>query len=277
MHESLQQVKRDSAAIEERLREESRLADLRYRDLLMMILRCGKGDLPFAAGAFEVKTDYPVALDSADHQFPWGTVNDNTRSPRFVAACERYFHRQLRHLDLGCSGGGLVLDFLLRGHVSVGLEGSDVSLRAQRAEWRLLRNNLLTCDISRPFDVYEVGCEGAVRFDVITAWEVVEHIANEDLPTLMENVQKHLAPDGLFVGSVTTIPDTSESGAEYHRTVAPKAWWVQRFRELGMEMLENHPFVRDDFCRGTGNGPLDPDFACNPEQGFHFVCRKAKA
>jgi hypothetical protein len=57
-------------------------------------------------------------------------------------------------MDLGCSGGGLVFDFLLRGHTAVGIEGSDFSQKSQRAEWRLLNQcNLLTADITKPFQV----------------------------------------------------------------------------------------------------------------------------
>ena len=65
---------------------------------------------------FEVITSSPVAAASNDHKVPLGTINDNTRCPRFVAACERVFRKPLRFMDLGCAGGGLVLDFLLRGH-----------------------------------------------------------------------------------------------------------------------------------------------------------------
>jgi hypothetical protein len=54
-------------------------------------------------------------------------------------------------MDLGCSGGGIILDALLRGHMAIGLEGSDVSLKQQRAEWRVIPNHLFTCDITKPF------------------------------------------------------------------------------------------------------------------------------
>jgi hypothetical protein len=93
--------------------------DLRYRDILLLLHR----PKPFVSEkGFTVQTDYPVAYESNDHRFPWGTKNDNTRPPRFVAACERHFPDQtLRYMDLGCSGG-LVFDFLLRGHMAVGIE-----------------------------------------------------------------------------------------------------------------------------------------------------------
>ena len=41
------------------------------------------------ASPYRLKTDHPVAIYSADHISPRGTLADNTRSPRFVRACER--------------------------------------------------------------------------------------------------------------------------------------------------------------------------------------------
>jgi len=42
-------------------------------------------------------------------------------------------------MDIRCSGGGLVLDGILKGHFAIGLEGSDYSKKRQRAEWRLMK------------------------------------------------------------------------------------------------------------------------------------------
>src|SRR5689334_16808285 len=76
-----------------------------------------------------------LADDSLDHIEPRGTANDNTHWVPFVARCEAYFgFRDLRYLDLGCAGGGLVFDFAVRRHLAVGLEGSDYSLKRSRAE-----------------------------------------------------------------------------------------------------------------------------------------------
>ena len=83
-----------------------------------------------------IRTDHPVAYESHDHQMPHGTANDNTHYPWFVAKTQHVFGRKVRHMDLGCSGGGLVKDFLDANHFSVGVEGSDYSLKRQRAEWK---------------------------------------------------------------------------------------------------------------------------------------------
>lgn len=260
------------------LKEAMRVRELANRDLLLAIDRLAQ-ILPATPMAFEATR--PVAMDTDDHLFPWGAAQDNTRSPRFVAACERHFPgRSLTFMDLGCSGGGLVLDFILRGHRGFGVEGSDAPLRAQRAEWRLLRHNLFTGDITRPFTLRPASPEQAtaappVACDVISAWEVMEHIADADLPGLFANLHTHLKPDGLFIGSIALGPDDNPvTGARYHRTVQPQAWWRARFAELGLPMLDQHDFAFEDFCRGTNNGPIDENYRSNPEIGFHFVARR---
>lgn len=257
------------------LREAMRVRDLHFRDL-MMVLDSVAHRFPAKGGA--IRTDHPIAYDTDDHKIPWGTAQDNTRSPRFVAACERHFDGRapLTFLDLGCSGGGLVLDFILRGHEAYGVEGSDYSLRAQRAEWRLLPNNLFTADITKPFTVVGEGGEAPVQCDVITAWEVMEHIATGDLPQLLTNVRAHLKPDGIFVGSIALGPD-DHGGASYHRTVQPRLWWEKTYLAHGLEMIDSHGFQFYDFCRGTGNGPIDGNYLDDPTLGFHFVAiRKDK-
>lgn len=253
----------------------AQLRELYYRDLVQMLDRVTR---IIPGGEVEIATDHPIAVDSDDHKFPWGTMNDNTRSPRFVRACEGMFPAPIQFMDIGCAGGGLVLDFLLRGHRAIGVEGSDYSRRAQRAEWRLLPGHLFTADITRPFTLRQREGGETTRCHVISAWEVLEHIAERDLPPLFQNIARHLRPEGIFVGSVTTVPDGDAArGAVYHQTVQQRPWWEAKFRELGFEPVSEHPFTFRDYCRLTGNGPLDPDLSLNPEVGFHFVLRQAAA
>jgi SAM-dependent methyltransferase len=246
-------------------------ADLRYRDMLSLLNHL-KPFIP--AQSFSLQTDYPVAYKSNDHKFPRGTKNDNTRSPRFAAACERHFPGQtLCYMDLGCSGGGLVFDFLLKRHAAVGIEGSDFSQKAQRAEWRLLnQRNLFTADITKPFQVISPQ-DSPFLAHVVSAWEVMEHIRQEDLPQLFKNVYKHLHHGGIFVGSIALYDDIA-NGVSYHPTVRPKDWWAGKFAEFGLPFTDQHSFEFLDFARGTGNGYFDLSFALEPDKGFHFVARK---
>jgi hypothetical protein len=232
-----------------------------------------------APSAMTINTDHPVAIYSDDHKFPRGVRNDNSRHPRFVRAVEQVFNRKVRHLDLGCAGGGLVLDFLLRGHESVGIEGSDFALREQRAEWRVIPRHLFTADITKPFSFSRADGSKA-RFDVITAWEVLEHIPEASLSGMCTNLRENLSEDGIFVGSIATFEDRDpETGAVWHVTVKPRDWWLEAFAAHGLEAVEG-VFHARDYVRGGGNSRVGPsgrwdwDAERNPELGFHVTLRK---
>lgn len=229
--------------------------DYTYRDIMIVL----ENQLDFI-GEHKIRllTEYPIASDSLDHQHPHGTARDNTRYPRFIRACEQLLKKErgLSFLDLGCSGGGMVLDAVLRGHLGIGLEGSDFSLVSQRAEWRLLKNNLFTCDIARPFSLIDETSGERQQFDVITAWEVLEHIREENLPVLFENIRLHLKPNGIFVGSVADWDDIDpQTGINWHCCVHPHTWWEAKVTSLGFDCHENW-FSPYDMARGGINHPL---------------------
>jgi glycosyltransferase involved in cell wall biosynthesis/2-polyprenyl-3-methyl-5-hydroxy-6-metoxy-1,4-benzoquinol methylase len=208
--------------------------------------------------SLELITDHPVAVMSADHQVPHGTVRDNTRHPRFIRKCETLFSpdRNLSFMDLGCSGGGIVLDAVLRGHFAIGIEGSDHSLIQQRAEWRLLKKNLFTCDITKKFLVRDKVTGHPKQFDIISFWEVIEHLPEADLPQFFDNLKQHLNSDGYLVFSVSCIDDIDPiSGTNWHVTVKPKSWWVEQFEIHGFNVHEGL-FHHDDCARGGSNPPL---------------------
>ena len=63
-----------------------------------------------------LNTNHPVAYDSPDHICPWGTKRDNFTSEGFINETLK-FHAQrgkdkINFLDLGCSGGQLVIDYI---------------------------------------------------------------------------------------------------------------------------------------------------------------------
>lgn len=213
-----------------------------------------------------VETDHPVARDSNDHLVPWGTKNDNTHHMPFVHACERLFGARLSYLDLGCSGGGLVKDFIDRGHFAVGIEGSDYSQKIKRAEWATIPDNLFTADLTKPFRVTN-GSD--CQFDVISAWEVLEHIAEPDLPQFFANIRAHLAAGGVFLGSISMFSDEHD-GTEYHKTIRPFDWWGKALYHNGFIDKAKLSFEFSDMARGTGkNG--DFSFAEHPAFGCHFA------
>ncbi len=203
-----------------------------------------------------------MAVQSPDHLVPWGTANDNSRNQRFNARLITMVpHDRLSILDLGCSGGGQVRSFIEQGYLAVGVEGSDYSARRLRAEWPTIPDYLFTADITKPFHIATSRGSGALKFGVITLWEVIEHIAERDLPQLLANIDAHLQPMGLVIMSVSPNSDIIE-GVELHQTIQQRPWWEALFASHGWV---NHPRVvacfDNDFVRGEPNAPGSFHFA----------------
>ena len=132
-----------------------------------------------------VITEHKIAFESPDHIASCGTKRDNSTNRSFILLmnkllCREFPNTQLKFLDLGCAGGQLVRDFKDLGYISIGLEGSDYSLKHKRANWPLLAGkSLFTCDIAKPFEIKLE--DKKIKFHLITAWEVLEHIHTEEL------------------------------------------------------------------------------------------------
>jgi 2-polyprenyl-3-methyl-5-hydroxy-6-metoxy-1,4-benzoquinol methylase len=215
---------------------------------------------------YRVTTFCPVALDSRDHTQPGGTKNDNSTNLNFNRRLYEVLPspRPLRILDLGCAGGGAVKTFLDDGQEAVGIEGSDYSLLRKRAEWATIPANLFTADITRTFAVSVKNEQGewrGAKFDAVTAWEVMEHLAEDRLPVLCANVREHLAPGGIWVMSVST------QHGDHHVCLHPREWWLEMFdREGFVERPDLRArFGEDDWVRGPLRGA--------PES-FHLILSK---
>lgn len=190
---------------------------------------------------FKLKTDYPVAIDSPDHQRPLGTKNDNSKNRKFNEKLYKYleekgFEKPYYIMDFGCAGGGFIADCAQDGHYAIGLEGSDYSLKHKRAEWSHLSNkNLFTCDCTKDFFVFHDDCLLFQCFHAITAWEFMEHILEQDHEKLFDNISNNLRTGGVFIASVST----KHSAGPHHQCVHPKEWWLERVKEFGYEHDEN--------------------------------------
>jgi SAM-dependent methyltransferase len=202
-----------------------------------------------------IETRKPVAYDSPDHLYPCGTAQNNTTHPRFNGKLLRYIPPdKLRLLDIGCAGGGLVKSILDAGGFAVGVEGSDYSQKIGRAEWGTIPDHLFTADATEPFALFEEAPDGERRpllFNVITAWEFFEHIAEPQIAGVVENIRRHLAPCGIVLASIATFPVVID-GFTLHQTVHEKPWWVAEFARLGMDLCpEVERYFHYDWLRGS--------------------------
>jgi SAM-dependent methyltransferase len=229
------------------------------------------------ARPFSLHSDRPVALDSADHQWPRGSILNSSVNRQFNLKLYDYFRRRadLCVLDIGCAGGGFVRSILDDGYDAVGIEGSDVSQRLRSGEWDTIPYHLFTADATSPFSFRRSDGQ-SVLFDCITAWEVLEHIPEAKLPAFIANVTTNLAPGGIFVASIALFPDGDPlTGAVYHVTLQSPDWWLDQFARFGLWPVATPPFETADFVRGHGRGLQDWDPA--EGDGFHVVLQRTAA
>jgi len=189
----------------------------------------------------KIITEHEVAWDSPDHIVPWGTRRDSTRQLRFQQKLVFLMKENdfSSILDLGCAGGGYISDMYDFGFNAVGIEGSDFSKKRNRAEWARLKDKcLFTADITKKFRIQ--NDDEIKKFDIITSFEVLEHIKEEDLCGLFRNISDHTSDHALLILSVTTCDDM-KNGINLHQTVHPKAWWLKKFNEFGW--TENHELI----------------------------------
>ena len=212
---------------------------------------------------FVVKTDFPVACDSPDHLRPLGTRIDNNTNVKLIEEMESFFPgRKIFSLDLGCSGGQFVVDQFKRGHRALGIEGSDYSITHKRANWPEFHGKLLfTADLTKPFEIFAEG--KPARFDVITAWEVLEHLKPEDLQGVLTRIEALLDDDGIFFGSIATVECVFE-GVRLHQSVFPRMTWFQ-------EILAEHFSVVPYPFKNAVNELWE-----KLGESFFFMCRKKK-
>ena len=216
---------------------------------------------------YSLETNHRFAFSSQDYLKPKGSKDDFTRSPFFVGKLNIMFGRPISYLDIGCANGGLVNDFIIQGNEAIGIEGSDFGFTTKQDHWRVLPQNLFNADVTKPFFVTKDSKPH--KFDVIGAWEVLEHIKEEDLGFFLQNIRNHLSEKSIFMASIAQFPVSDPvTGEEWHVTIKSKDWWFSFFKDHGFvpqEIPKNFPFPR-----GNGNPSVnDWDVKQNPNLGFH--------
>ena len=199
----------------------------------------------------KIVTNHPIAYESKDHLEPFGTARDNTKNGLYVRELIKRCGNDMKYLDIGCSGGGFVYQFLNAGVFAVGVEGSDYSQKHKRAEWATIPDYLFTGDVTKPFHFVDENDE-KILFTAISAWDVLEHIHRDDLPQLIKNLRDNLIDGGIFVASIATFKDLEG----LHVTTETKPWWNALFESHGF--VEDAPMVNwGRPCNQSWNIPTD--------------------
>lgn len=177
-----------------------------------------------------IKTDYKFALHAPDCTLHLENYEDDKNfTPKKLenesgAGCDFFSDIQfinevierfslaedekINWLDLGCAGGKLILDVSEheKSNVCIGLDGSVGVYKQESWSSGKNKNILKNADLSKEFFIeYESG--ERVIFDVITAWELLEHFYENELEIFFNNVYNHLSDEGVFIGSAANYPD----------------------------------------------------------------------
>ena len=243
-----------------------------------------------------------VADDSPDHICPVGAIRDNFTSQGLIEEVKDGFDgEQISILDLGCAGAQFVVDFINRGDIGVGLEGSSTSLTGVgKDNWDKYHDkNLFLCDITKDYQLYQDG--EPMEFDFIHSEEVFEHIAPDDVDSMLKNIFKHFKKGGLCVFGVSLVPDVrNEKGEDMvppfakkdrtigyegklftlHQSVFPAEWWKDKIESHGFKIFEeglhnkNHfGYLFNHIVRGAGYSGNVPGYQGWDESAY-FCCTK---
>jgi len=185
-----------------------------------------------------LNTEHPIAVESYDHIdtkiYPaWIKEKDKSYNLAFNAKLYKICTPPTSVLDIGCGAGTFTKTILDEGNESVGLEGSTHPQNVQMGGWPFIPNNLFTCDVTYPFILHS-GDSNPYQFDVVTAWEFVEHIQEKDLPQVWKNIRTHLKLGGLFIMSTPSdINHPPRHGLDHHRTRREWQWWILILTKAG--------------------------------------------
>lgn len=182
----------------------------------------------------KIITEHPDAVQSPDYQNPVGAKQDNFSNELYLFELERLTGKKdFSYLDLGCAGGQAVVNLYNNGHISCGVEGSDLakmisfSKHGVADNWIQYKNIcLFKGDITKPFEMQDD--DNLQKFDVIVAWDVLEHLKESEMPSLIENIKKHMYDETIFITLINTVPFS------HHQCIKPEEWWLEIFNKHGM-------------------------------------------
>jgi len=167
----------------------------------------------------KIKTDYPICFDSPDYYEPVGAVNDDNSNEKYADELENKLGKKLNYLELGCAGGTFIDLLVSKGHDAYGIDGTDHPLKISRPAWLKYHNErLFTCDLSKPFEITDNP-----SFDVVSAWEFMEHIPTDSIDFILSKIYQLLDNDGIVIFGI------SMAECSHHQSVFSQQIWNNNY------------------------------------------------
>ena len=166
------------------------------------------------------------------------SFKDKLVNLNFIKDVEEMFLKKglssLNMMDLGCSSGFLVREFLNRGHLAIGLE--DQNRLDDYSIWSdLFSKNLFHCDIRDDFSVLLGNSGNLFSCDLITSWLVADSVQPHKLPLFFENIRKHLKVGGVFIGNISLAE-------KFPQNETLQDWEHRKLKHLYGFSFQEYPF-----------------------------------
>tara|TARA_R110000824_G_scaffold9415_4_gene42101 strand:+ start:6516 stop:7109 length:594 start_codon:yes stop_codon:yes gene_type:complete len=140
-------------------------------------------------------------------------------------------------LDLGCSKGKIVESLINKGFKNTyGIDIADIAIEACR------NRGLETCTVA---SCSQTGFEDSF-FDIVISSDVLEHIDQEELPSVAKEVNRIMKIGGIFYFKIATkperhVPKYKKIAQKYnlknlHVTVKPVGFWKKLFISNGFRV-----------------------------------------
>lgn len=126
--------------------------------------------------------------------------------------------RPASYLDMGCGDGWLVYTAQTAGvHVSMGVELSDSAVKVSPPGTQIAVYDLATtCDLGH-------------GFDLVTSWEVGEHLPEEAADTYVYNLARHTSKYLVFTAA------RKGQGGYYHINCQDQEYWREKITDAGLQ------------------------------------------
>ncbi len=154
------------------------------------------------------------------------------RSREITRHLDVMYGTPLYTLDVGAGIADFTAAWLELGVAAYALEGSEQCV----PELMVPRDLVHFADLRFLLDLPLLWPQ---KFDLITCWEVAEHIEEPYVPIFIQNLARFITEGGNLAMSICTTK------GRYHYTVRPLEWWIEQFAKEGFEPTGDEELFRD--------------------------------